>query len=1135
MKNQKTIFKTIMSFSLQRLSMTMLLIIFSGLCSFVTAQDVKFTGTVKDNQGLPLPGASVVVKGTKKGSITDYNGHFEIKAPSNAQVQVSFLGYEAQVVTLKAGAPVTVTLEEIQNSINEVVVTGYGGAQKIKNSTFAAQNINIKEVEDQATTNLATMLRDQVPGLNVTGGESRPGVFADVSIRQTFNYSKDGGNAVPLIIIDDVPQVDYNTGLATLGALNSLDISEVESITVLKDAAAAIYGSRASQGAIIIKTKRGKKGEPQISYTGKFTLEDAVSHSKTLDTYQYGVFANSFLRAKGVTNSNYLFSDDELAQMKNLNYNWLKDAWHSAGLYQHSLNITGGTDKMTYYTGGSYSNDGANMGFIDYKRWNFRSGGTANLGKGIKLDVALSANKSDKADTFSKVLGTLADGSYGAAASGQPDYAYMLHMPGYIPYQYNINGVDYFISPSIGPDRNTSTPNTNRVIAAWNYYATNQNNSKSINNSGSYNANFSLNYDVPFIKGLSFKASYALSYGSSQNEQIQDVYTLARSLNSNAAGTHLYGPNTNWVIAQVNQNSRVSYGDNDNKSTQANAYVNYYGKFGKHEITAMASVERAESSAREALQLYTSPVTPYSGTNATAGTMDVTNSYVYRYESGTMAYIGRLTYAYADKYLFNFVIRSDASTKFAPEHYWGTFPSTSFGWVPSEEKWFKENIQWMDFLKIRCSLGLTGKDNLKGWKWLQTYGWDGNKGYQFGSTGGIFSNANKANAAPNRNATWDKDFKQDIGIDATFLKSRLSVTYDYYFDKYYDMLISRASEVGTPISAGGSVAEENFAAINAWGHELSVRWRDKIGKFTYGIGVNTSFGIGNIVKKYIKTGVNYPAANVIREGYSTIYPSWGYKVWKGTSKGDGILRTTEDINKYWSYLSANALAAGTTPKYFSVTDPSALKKGMVAYQDLGGDLNADGTQKGPNGQIVDVQDYGKLASGQNYGFSTNLNIARGQFSLSATINTSWGGLNMIDRVGANTSSNNMLWNRETFWTGMYDEGVVTTDAKGRSYLKYSNLDGKYPQLGVDNTLLNSDFWQVSSFRSYVRTLTAAYTLPNRICNMLGLASMRFNLTGTNLWDLYNPYPQKYRNMYDDSTVGYPTLRAWTLGVNIGLK
>lgn len=1128
-------FKTILSEGLQRLKLTLLFIIFSGLCSLMSAQNTKVTGYVKDNKGNSLPGATVVVKGSQKGVITDLDGKFEINVPAKGQLQVSFVGYTSQTITPKGGL-VNVALEEINNSLNEVVVMGYGGDMKIKHSTYAAQKIDIKEIEDKSSTNLATLLRDQIPGLSVSGGESRPGEFADISIRQSFNFSKDGGNSVPLIIIDDVPQVSPETGLATLGSLNSLDISEIESITVLKDAAAAIYGSRASQGAIVIKTKRGKEGAAKFTYSGKFTYEDAVSHSKLMNTYQYGLFTNSFLRAKGTTNNNLLFSDDELEQMKDLNYDWLDDAWRSAGMYQHTLNISGGTEKVTYFTGGTFTTQGANMGSIDYKRWNFRSGVSANLAKGLKLDVALAANKSDKENTFSKILGTLSDGSYGAAASGDPDYSYLHHMPGYIPYKYRIGEEDFYVSPSLGPHNAGSAPNTNREIVAWNYYAMENSGSKSFSNGGSYNANFSISYDIPFIKGLSFRGSYALAQSNSTGEQIQDIYKLARSSNANIPGTHLYGPNTTWFIQDVTTGSRVTYDDAQGRSNQANAYLNYIRTIGKHEITAMASVERSENFQRSTRQVYNDPVKPYSGTNATAGTMDVTNSYAYRYESGTMAYLGRFTYAYADKYLFNFILRSDASTKFAPENYWGTFPATSFGWVPSEEKWFKDHISWVDFLKLRCSLGMSGKDNLKGWKWLQLYGWDGNKGYQFGSTGGLYSNANKPNASPNRNARWDKCFKQDYGIDGSVFGGRLSFTYDYFYDRSYDMLKSRASEVGTPISVGGAVAEENFAAVDAWGHEISIKWHDKIGQVSYNIGVNTGFGYGNKVKKYIKTGVNYPADNTVRAGYTTMFPNWGFKVWKGTSKGDGILRTTEDINNYWSYLSANALAAGSTPKYFSVTDPSSIKKGSVAYQDLGGEMNTDGTQKGPNGQIVTAQDYAKLTKrSDGYGFSTNIGITWKQLSLSSTINTSWGQLVMVDKIGQTNSNNKIIWNREPFWTDMYDEGAATTDANGNTYYKYANVDGKYPNVGVDNALYDSDFWQLPSFRSYIRSLTVAYALPKKFCTKIGIGSLRFNLTGNNLWDLYNPYPGKYRNMYDESSVGYPTLRTWTLGVNIGFN
>jgi hypothetical protein len=519
--------------------------------------------------------------------------------------------------------------------------------------------------------------------------------------------------------------------------------------------------------------------------------------------------------------------------MKNLDYDWLSKAWDSSQSYKHSLSISGGTDKVSYYTNASYKIQGANMDAEEYTRWNFRSAIDTKIVDYLKLSVSLSASKGDKEGLYTKVLGSLNDGSYGSKAGGQIDYAYLLHMPRYIPYQYEIDGTNYPVSPALGPRYRSNSINDNRKIAAWNYYSVANSGSRNLNNSGSYDINLSLTYEVPFIPGLSIRGTYARSFSSSMSEQIQAPYSLALATNTDQEGTHLYGDHTTWTTGKVTRSSRVTYSDSQGTREQANAYLSYSRSFGRHEISAMGSIERAENEQRSSRQLYEETMDPYQGTSATAGELDESNSYVYRYESGTLSYLGRVTYAYANKYLAQFLIRSDASTKFAPENYWGTFPSASFGWVLSEENWFKDKMSFISFLKLRYSLGLTGKDNLKGWKWMQTYKWDGNKGYLFGSNGGKYGDALKPGASPNRDATWDKCFKQDWGIDASVFEGRLSLGYDFFYNHSYDMLKSRSQEVGTPISVGGAIAEENFASIDDWGHEVSISWHDRINDFRY--------------------------------------------------------------------------------------------------------------------------------------------------------------------------------------------------------------------------------------------------------------------------------------------------------------
>ncbi len=258
------------------------------------------------------------------------------------------------------------------------------------------------------------------------------------------------------------------------------------------------------------------------------------------------------------------------------------------------------------------------------------------------------------------------------------------------------------------------------------------------------------------------------------------------------------------------------------------------------------------------------------------------------------------------------------------------------------------------------------------------------------------------------------------------------------------------------------------------------------------------------------------------EGSSFYNPVWGFKVWKGTSTGDGILRTDEDVANYWQYLTANATAVGGTPNFMGLTTEAdlKLKKGILAYQDLGGTLDgATGIQKGADGRIVAGEDYGKLAkSNRTYGFTTNFGVKFNGIYLKSQIATSWGGYQSIDNVAQFTGSSDGFYARESFWKDMYG---------------YDNINGKYPTLAFrDYTSSPSDFWTVNNFRCTVRNLTAGFEIPKEVLATINIERLSIGITGYNLWDLYNPYPDKYRNMYDNSLSGYPTLRTWTLNLNV---
>ncbi|MCH4551666.1 SusC/RagA family TonB-linked outer membrane protein [Aestuariibaculum lutulentum] len=1084
------------------------------------------TGVVVDATGIPLPGVNVVEKGTTNGVVTNFDGEFDISVSEDGFIVLSFVGMKTTELSVKGQSEFSITLEEDTASLDEVVIVGYG-AQKRENLTGAIATIKPNEVQDLPVSNLAEALVGQVPGMSISGGGARPGESASIQIRQTYGFSKDGSTTIPLVVIDDMVQVDPESGKPTLETFNRLDPSEIESITVLKDGSAAIYGSRASQGAIVVKTKRGKEGKTQFSYNSQFAINDAVSHSKTMSAYEFGLFNNRFLRtAIRDNNGANLFSTDELEEMKSLNYDWLDEAWSSAVQQRHSLNVSGGTEKATYFAGATYFTQGANLGNQDFDKWNFRTGVNAKITSNLDLSASISGNTGSIEKSFTKSV-TLNDGSYGSRTSGeQADYGVLLHMPKYVPWDTTVNGETYWMSPFPRTDGNLrGTANTNSTIAGWNYFATLDNGSKQIEEDNTFNVNLSLNYKVPFIEGLSLKGTFSRNEMSSYTEQIQLPYTLARNKIFNTQGNHLASAadDDDYDIQENRQRTRVYYGNYRSRSTQSNFFMNYVKDFGDHDISAMVGMERSESDWKSTRLAYEGTSADYLGTFETAG--EITgNSTAYKGESGVLSYLGRINYSYKDKYLLQLLFRSDASTKFAPENYWGFFPSAQVGWITSREDWFQEALPWVDYLKVRYSIGKTGNDNVLAWRWKQLYGLGAQSGFQFGSDGGVLGGGLTPEVNPNRNVGWDANLKQNLGFDVNVLENRLKVTADFYYDRTKDMLTVMSSAIGVPISVGGGFAEQNYAAIDTWGSEFSVNWNDKLdsGDFSYNVDVNFGFS-GNEVKKYIDPGIKHPSQNQRREGVSLFMPVWGFKTWKGTSTGDGILRTDEDITNYWNYLEGLASDAGVDPKYLDITSKDGLRKGMLAYQDVAGffDTN-DGSQAGRDGRITKEEDYVKLAdNSRTYGFTTNIRLNYKSLYLRSQISTSWGGARFIDLIKQGTSSAHNMWSHESYWTDMYDE--------------VDNVDGKYPNLWFyDQSALgtNSDFWQLNTFRCFVRNLTVGYDVPKDILEPVNLQKVSIGITGNNLWDFYNPYPDKYRNMYDSSYERYPTLRTWTVNLSV---
>lgn len=1095
-----------------------------GLVAFaatpVMAQSQSVKGTVVDENGDPIIGASVRVEGQEGGVITDLNGNYVINAPKGAKVTISYIGYLSQ--TVEAGG--RVQLKEDAQNLDELVVVGYG-VQKKAHLTGSVETVPMDEIQDLVSGGLASTLDGLVNGLSVSGGNTRPGDNATIYIRDTNSLGDVGSTPQqPLFVIDGyIYPNDVKVGNVTqnLGAeaFNNLDPSEVESISVLKDASAAVYGARAANGVILVTTKKGKLGAPRISYSGTFGFTDAVSHPKMLSAYEYGRLYNAVAAADPTnTDLNHLtdlYQADELEAMRGLNYNLLDKYWETGFTMKHSVNLSGATERASYFASLSYFDQDGNLGNLDYNRWNYRAGVDVKVSKWLSANLNVSGDYGKKNTPYIKVGGT----------SNEKDYNILLTRPRYIP-EY-VNGLPiaaYGISnTAVDDDQNYSFSE----LRSNGDYSRTMNSNLNVNASVSYDFGWS-----KYLKGLTLRFSYSKSINTDKTNQYGSEYTVYSMMTRTGSGQHLYTPVAGQdytpFIADSNMLAHtIANGDPAqlNRSMtrtdnyQMNFTASYNRDFGKHSVGALFSIEKSEA---ESEYLYAMVSDPYSFTtgqsnSAAASTQVITFT---RSESGTLSYIGRINYAYDNKYLAEFLIRSDASTKFAPENYWGVFPSFSAGWVMSEENWFKKALPWVDFLKVRASFGLTGRDNIAAWQWMQVYAQDANSGPVFGtgtSNGSLRRiTINKNNSAVNRDVHWDKVYKANFGIDFNILNNRLSVTYDMYREWNREMLMNISKAIDATI--GTQSASTNLGEMDSWGYELGVTWRDKIGKdFKYKVGVNTGYSDNKVLNMDWETNYIY---RQIQKGGRTDIGTWGLQC-------IGIFRSFQDIEEYFDKYNITS--------YLGMSKDQ-VRPGMLIYKDIRGPQQSDGSYAGPDGVVDADLDQVCLSNRTNpYSVTMNLGADYKGFSLTAQLNASWGGYSFLDGAALKSGSGVSdleFTNMPSFWNvdNMYSYQDVY-DASGNLVVA-ENRNGSLPNLQYQSVnALTSSFWRISGTRVRLTRLTLAYTIPQNWIKKIGIQSARINVTGQNLLSFYNPYPDNFIDPMC-SYGSYPVLRQFTVGVNL---
>ena len=1033
-------------------------------CSVVFAQQRTVSGTItnKDTHE-PLQGVTVAIKGADRVTTTNDKGQFSITASNESVLKITAIGFVYQEVPVGDQSAVDIALQIDNRHMDEVVVVGYG-TQRKSHATGSIASLDPKKIEELPVGNLSEALKGQIVGVSVVGGYARPGEPANIVIRNPVYYAKDGQSTNPLYVIDDV--------IRSKADFDLLDASEIENLSVLKDAAAAIYGILGANGVVVVKTKRGRIGSSTISYIASVGVTDAVKMPKMMNGYQMATYLNDYNTIKygkfDSTKSDFYFQD-ELDYFKAHNYNWLDMAWQKATEMRHALNISGGSDKATYFAGFTYNTQNSNFDGLRYNRYTFRASSDIKLTTGLKLGLSVSANLSDKKNTFNKQGGESLDNDWKTLV-GEAQFD--------PPF---VNGLPILIQGA----------GTSANINTYHYFAVHNSDNYTWTKGNGVNFQGQLSYELPFIKGLKASLNYNRNFLNNWGKQYGTKYNVYQ-FNMLGGNKHIYDTTVSRVFTFSN-GDRVRLNPNYTDVYQLNTTVNYDRAFGKHEINALFGYEQSEAFA-DGVAGMVEGVVVGGLDNQSNATGDQTSSETVS-ESGRLAYIGRLDYSYANKYLLELQFRADASQNFAPENRWGYFPSVSGGWVISEEPFFGGALHRVNFLKIRASYGHLGTDNTKGYQWLRSYA------IQTGKSAVFNGNADRGLAVvttlelPNRAVHWDNVDKYNAGIDARFLQNRLSASLDAYIDYRTNLLSSLQSSPS--ILIGAPLPTENFGKVNTFGYEASLNWRDNIGKdWTYNVTANFNWTGDKVLRTDVSKGNIGTYLDPIGKPSDMGY--LGYHAL-------GIFRTQAQVDE-WLAKYPNYKIFGNAPK-----------PGMLYFQDVRGPQDPSGKFTGPDGTITSADlDFLKNKSNNHFGLGLNWGVSYKTITLNVVMGMSWGGIDEVESAARKLGT--AYSNRPAFWADHW-----TPENPNAAYpAPYYNFSYDVP----------TDFWWRSSYSFRVHSFNLGYTLPQRTANKAGFKSAKFYLVGTNPLNFFNPF--SYKDNINGSYDTFPELKAFSLGLNLTL-
>ncbi|QKJ30720.1 TonB-dependent receptor [Mucilaginibacter mali] len=828
-------------------------------CLSAHAQVVAISGKVTDaKSGQTLPGVTVGIKGKQNNVASNNDGVYHLQADPKTDVLVySFVGYKRQEIKINGRTNIDIVMEEDLSKIDEVVVVGYGTKRKAE-VIGAVATIKGEEIADIPAPDIAGALRNRIAGLGVSAVSGRPGASITLNVRnsQLASTGAFGASTEPLYVIDGV--------VSTTDQFDAIDPSMVEDITVLKDASAAIYGASGSKGVILITTKRGKIGKPKFTYNGYAGISDAATVPKMLSAYDQAKLYNDNLDQQGFSTNDKYFSAADLAFLATKPYkSWFDELWQPAVMQRHNLQMSGGSEKILFFVGGSIQNENANYAGMRNTKYGFRSGITATFNESLKADVNFNLNYGNK---FSN-----------NDISDDTDKAFfqsMITVPMWIPIQ--INGMPL----NFGGFKNPL------AIINSGYYAKQANTD--------YTITGALNYTPKAVPGLTLRFQMSQNGNNGHNTTYTPPYKQYNFYNQ-YNNTALYRDSLVSVTdgvsaANASYEPVLSYASR----YQANITANYLHSFGNHTISALVGGEQSESRSENLDAQWIGQTIPNTD-ESWAFNPTVTIRSNSRSESLKQSFFGRLSYDYKKKYLIDAVGRFDASTNFATGKVWGFFPNVGAAWILSEEDFFKNasKLNFISFLKLKANFGLTGDDRVQDRLWQAKYKVD------VANTAYVYNNTNAPSFNPdviaNPDITWEKKRSINLGLESAFFNGRLTFGFDYFHDYVYDQFDKNASN-NYPYTAGFAAAVVNHENHHTYGTEFTIGYNSKLSKdLTFNSSVNFGFSTSYVSQVYqnpYQYFQNTPSDWQIAQGVNT-------KVYNSSNIGliaKGILKTQADVD-----------------------------------------------------------------------------------------------------------------------------------------------------------------------------------------------------------------------------------------------